>query len=58
MINSNSYLFLYIHLISFRRFSIEGDFKILIVPKIATKVATSVIQTGSSYGEYREERVI
>ena len=58
LINSNSYLFLYIYLISFRRFSIEGDFKTLIIPKIAIKVATSVIQTGSSYGEYCEERVI
>jgi hypothetical protein len=28
------------------------------VPKVATEVATSVIQTGSSRGGYREERVI
>ena len=28
------------------------------VPKVATKVATSVIQTGSSRGGYREERVM
>ena len=25
LINSNSYLFLYIHLISFKRFSVEGE---------------------------------
>ena len=58
LISSNSYLFLYIYLTNFRKFSIKGDFKTLIVPKIAIKVATSVIQTGSSYGEYCEERVI
>jgi CO dehydrogenase/acetyl-CoA synthase delta subunit len=28
------------------------------VPKVATEVATSVIQTGSSRGGYREERVM
>ena len=33
----------------------EGDFKTLIVPKVAIKVTTSVIQTGSSRGGYREE---
>ena len=43
LINSNSYLFLYIYLTSFRRFSVEGDFKTLIIPKTAIKVATSVI---------------
>ena len=43
LINSNSHLFLHIHLTSFRRFSVEGDFKTLIIPKIAIKVATSVI---------------
>ena len=43
LISSNSYLLLYIHLTSFRKFSIEGDFKTLIIPKIAIKVATSVI---------------
>ena len=58
LISSNSYLFLYIYLTSFKRFSVEGDFKTFIVPKIAIKVATSVIQTGSSYGGYCKERVI
>ena len=43
LISSNSHLFLYIYLISFKRFSIEGDFKTLIIPKIAIKVVTSVI---------------
>ena len=43
LISSNSHLFLYIHLTSFRRFSVEGDFKTFIVPKIAIKVTTSVI---------------
>ena len=28
------------------------------VPKVAIEVATSVIQTGSSRGGYREERVM
>jgi hypothetical protein len=41
------------NLTSFRRFSVE-DFKISVVPKVATEVATSVIQTGSSYGWYCE----
>ena len=58
LISSNSYLFLHKHLTSFRRFSVEGDFKTPIVPKVAIEVATSVIQTGSSHGGYREERVI
>ena len=58
LISSNSYLFLYIHLTSFKRFSIEGDFKTLIVPKIAIEVATSVIQTESSYKGYCEKKVI
>ena len=40
LINSNSYLFLYKYLISFRRFSIEED---SIVLKVAIEVATSVI---------------
>ena len=43
LISNNSYLFLYIHLTSFRRFSVEGDFKTFIIPKIAIKVTTSVI---------------
>jgi hypothetical protein len=43
LISSNSYLFLHIYLISFRRFSVEGDFKTLIVPKTAIKVVISVI---------------
>ena len=43
LISSNSHLFLYIYSTSFRRFSVEGDFKTLIVPKITIKVATSVI---------------
>ena len=43
LISSNSYPFLYIYLISLRKFSVEGDFKTLIVSKIAIKVATSVI---------------
>ena len=53
LISSNSYLFLYKYLTSFRRFSVE-DFKISVVPKVAIDVATSVIQTGSSCGGYRE----
>ena len=36
----------------------EEDFKTSTVPKVAIEVATSVIQTGSSYGGYCEERVI
>ena len=43
LINNNSYLFLYIYLTSFKRFSVEGDFKTLIIPKVAIKVATSII---------------
>ena len=43
LINSNSYSFLYIYLISFKRFSVEGDFKTFIIPKIAIKAAISVI---------------
>ena len=54
LISSNSHPFLHIHSTSFRRFSVEGDFKTLIVPKVATEVATSVIQTGSSHGWYCE----
>jgi len=46
LISSNSYLFLY------------KDSKTSVVPKVATEVATSVIQIGSSYGGYREERVM
>jgi len=34
------------------------DFKTSAVSKVAIEVATSVIQTGSSHGEYREERVM
>ena len=36
----------------------EEDFKTSIIPKVAIEVATSVIQTGSSRGGYREERVM
>ena len=36
----------------------EEDFKTSIVPKVAIEVATSIIQTGSSRGGYRKERVI
>ena len=36
----------------------EEDFKTSIIPKIAIEVATSVIQTGSSRGEYYKEKVI
>ena len=42
LISSNIYLFLCKHLISFRRFSVE-DSETPAVPKVATKVATSVI---------------
>src|SRR6266568_2624319 len=34
LISSNSYPFLYKHLISFRRFSIKGDSKTPVVPKV------------------------
>ena len=43
LINSNSYLFLYKLLISSKRSSMEEDFKTSIVPKVAIKVATSII---------------
>ena len=55
LISNNSHLFLHIHSTSFRRFSVEGDSKTSAVPKVATEVATSMIQTGSSCGGYREE---
>ena len=42
LISSNSYLFLYKHLTSFRRFSVEGNFKTPVVFKVVTEVATSV----------------
>ena len=52
LISSNSYPFLYKLLISSRKFSVEKYFKTSIVPKMAIKVATSVIQTGISYRGY------
>ena len=58
LISSNSHPFLHKLLTSSRRSSVEEDSKTSIVPKVATEVATSVIQTGSSRGGYREERVI
>ena len=54
LISSNSHPFLHKHLISFRRFSVK-DFKISVVPKVATEVATSVSYIGSSRGGYHEE---
>src|SRR6266704_713920 len=42
LISSNSHPFLYKHSISFRRFSMEGDSKTPVVPKVAIEVATSV----------------
>ena len=43
LISSNSYPFLYIYLTSFRRFSVEEDFKTSAVPKVAIEVATNII---------------
>ena len=43
LISSNSHPFLYKLLTSSRRFSVEKDFKTSIIPKVATKVATSII---------------
>ena len=58
LISSNSHPFLHKHSTSFRRFSVKGDSKTPVIPKIATEVATSVIQTESSRGGYREEKVM
>jgi len=58
LISSNSHPFLHKYSISFRRFSIEEDSEAPVVPEVAIEVATSVIQVGSSHGEYREERVM
>ena len=58
LISSNSHPFLHKLLTSSRRSSVEEDSKTSAVPKVATEVATSVIQTGSSRGGYREERVM
>src|ERR1700733_9976812 len=54
LISSNSHPFLHKLLTSSRRSSVEKDSKTSAVLKVATEVATSVIQTGTSREGYHE----